>query len=82
MMYYGGFGWIFMVLFWVLIIGLIVLVARGAAGKGGSFGCCGGHGDGGHEKKSSALDILEKRYAKGEINKKEFESMKKDLINS
>lgn len=70
-----------MILFWVLIIGAVVLVARSAAGKGGaSFGCCGGHGEGGHEEKPSALDILEKRYAKGEIGKKEFESMKKDLI--
>lgn len=64
-----GFGWIFMVLCWGLVIwGIIVFVrwlARQEQGK--------------HNEKS-AINILKERYAKGEINKEEFEAKKKDLI--
>lgn len=72
-----GFGGIFMLLFWVLIIWAVIALIRGDAGRG--FMCGHDHDHGGHKEENSSLDILKERYAKGEINKEEFEQKKKDL---
>ena len=72
---FAGFGWIFMLVFWGLIIWLFISLIRGSFGDGHM--CGHNHGDEAHEK--TALDILKERYAKGEINKQEFEEKKKDL---
>ncbi len=73
---FGGFGWIFMLVFLGLIIWVIVSLARRGFGRGHM--CGHDHGDGAHEK--SPLEILKERYAKGEIDKREFEERKKDLV--
>ena len=68
----GGLWWIMpvlMIVFWGLVIwGIVALVRRGGAWCGDS-----------RSNTESALDILKKRYARGEINKDEFEAKKRDL---
>ena len=71
----GGFsmGWfmpLVMIIFWALVIWAIVALIRGLTSSGNS---------GSSEKADSALEILKKRYARGEIDKQEFEDKKKDL---
>lgn len=71
----GGFGFMgLMGIFWAVVMGLIiwavVAAARGAGGQSGS---------GAPGQSESALEILKKRYARGEINKAEYEEKKKDL---
>jgi len=64
-----GGGWLFMALFWGLvlagIIALVVLIARRSESH--------------RTDSESAMDVLKKRYAKGEINREEFERMKDDI---
>lgn len=55
----------------ILAVGFVVLVRLPRRGAGG-----GGTADGAEE---TALDILKKRYARGEIGKEEFEQKKRDL---
>jgi len=76
---FGGFGWIFMFVFWGLIIWAIIALMRGSFGKG--HRCEHDHGDNAHGKDKSPLEILKERYAKGEIDKKEFEERSRDIKN-
>ena len=65
----SGFGWIFMILFWALIIlGVVApakwLLSTGKSAKGGN---------------SRPLDILKERFARGEITRAQYEQMRMDL---
>ena len=73
----GGWGWgmgFSMGLFWVLLIVIVGAVTL-AVVRGRNLG----QGDEFRDK--SALRILEERYARGEINRQEFEEKKRDLRN-
>lgn len=68
----GWMGGIFMVLWWAMITAGIVLLVKWIANQGKIS----------NKGEKSALEILKERYARGEINKKEFEDKKKDILNS
>ncbi len=79
MMGFGfGYGWIMMVIFWVVVIGLAVLLlsllfprithnitSNGNPQRTGAL--------------ESPMEILKQRYARGEITKEQFEQMRHDL---
>jgi putative membrane protein len=70
-----GFGWgwfmpIIMIVFWGLVIWGIVALVRGLSTGSGSSST----------QEESALDVLKKRYARGEITREEYEEKKKDLL--
>lgn len=71
----GGFGWGFMpilvILFWGLVIWAIVALIRGVTSQSERSG-----------QSDSALEVLKRRYARGEIGREEYEEKKKDLIQT
>ena len=70
MMHYGfGYGGMFMWIIILVVIGLLIyFIVQAQKTKGETS-----------TRNESPLDILKRRYAKGEIAKEEFERMKKDL---
>ena len=74
---FGGHSWgMGMGMGWWWIIGLIVIIAVvWAVVKGMNQS----NSPGNQPERKSALDILKERYAKGEIDKQEFDERKKDL---
>ncbi|MCB2181295.1 MAG: SHOCT domain-containing protein [Desulfobulbaceae bacterium] len=68
-MFHGGFGMIFMFLFWLLIIWGIVSLVKYFFPKKEYKG----------KPLQSATEIAKMRYARGEISKDEFDRIMKDL---
>ncbi len=65
----GGFMWIF----WLLIIFVIVLLVKASSGKSNA------NERRANEQSETPVEILEKRYARGEIDEEEFRRRKKEL---
>lgn len=62
------FGWVWMAVFWGLIIwGIYALVSKGRESEEQRSG------------EPGALEILERRYARGEVSAQEFEEMRERL---
>ncbi|GAG67051.1 hypothetical protein ES703_68230 [subsurface metagenome] len=74
--FFGGGGFIWMIFIFIfivaIIIGIVLLIVWLV--KRASY-----PGEIPTTKTGNAMEILKERYAKGEITKKEFEIMKKDI---
>lgn len=69
---FGIFNWLPGILIWVLLIALIIGIFRHSGSNRHE-------GSQTSDSQKTPLDILKERYAKGEIDKQEFETKKKDL---
>ena len=69
-----GFGLLHMLGFWIFLAVLLVILFRG-------FELGTSRRDSISQRRESPLDILKTRYAKGEIDVKEFEERKRTLAS-
>jgi len=70
-----GFGGWWMTIVWIAVVVGIVFLVKWLLEQGRTGGQA-------SQKEESALDILKKRYARGEIDKEEFEQKKRDLTGA
>lgn len=83
---FDGNGWmvifpiIFMIFMVIMMSRMFLSRGRGSGSKTGMgpMGMC-GHSDENNEQGESALDILSRRYATGELTDEEFDTMRRKL---
>jgi putative membrane protein len=67
----GGFGMGFMWIILIIVIIALIVLAKGYFSPAKREG---------ESTEETALDLLKKRYARGEISKEEFEEKNRDLL--
>ena len=68
---WGGFMWMWIFPLIFLIVLLILFFRRGGSPMGGNHDV--------HGKEESARELLDRRYARGEITREEYQQMKNDF---
>ena len=71
---WGGnpWGWLLMLVFWVLVIGGVAAIVIWAISRTHPT-------DSGAGNRQDAMEILKQRYARGEIDREQFEQIRRDL---
>lgn len=74
--YFGAghmlWGWLFGGIVLIVVVGMAIRISRGQCGWQNAP----------RSKEKTALEILEERYAKGEINREDYLQRKQDLENN
>jgi putative membrane protein len=74
---WGGYGWggPFQMIIWIVALVVIVALVAWLFRSGSHSGPYAGR----IERRSAGLDVLEERYARGEINRDEYLQKKRDI---
>jgi putative membrane protein len=74
----GGMEVVYMLIFWVIVI-LVAVWMLGRIFPGAADDAVSGHTEQTGGPEQSAREILQRRYARGEITRAEYEQIKRDL---
>lgn len=76
---YGGHGVVLMIIFWVVIVVLAIWILGRLFPQVASFTAPQSRGRSG-ETAESPLDILKRRFARGELSQAEYDDMRRMLL--